>query len=614
MILRELVTRIGFELDDTNLKKFELAISTAKEKLADLGNVVNKVKTGIIAIGAAGAGLTALSLSVAKSTKSTQALADQLGITSTDLQQLELVAQSTGIEVNDLNKSFSRFNTNLGNIDGSVNVTTTEMRKLGISLRDTNGNLKSSFELYQEAANKIDAIKNPIKQAAAAQKLFGTSNLELVKLFSQSNESFQKQREEIAKLGYVIDSKGVKSSEEFIKSWNNLKIIIDGVKKELAVKFMPVFSEAIELVKDWYLENKEVISQGIDKFINAVTWSFSLLKDVIGFILSPIKKLIELFGGLENTVRILGVALAVVLTPAILAMVGAVVELTVAILANPLTWWIGLLTAVGVAIGLIIDDLYNWSQGNNSLIASLLKDWFGFEATFDQIIDNITNYFKDQFTALGKWFSSFFEGITKTISSITDFIGSGLDKVRENTIFRKVVEEKSIEQKIINLSDPNIFKEDKPIFDQSKILAREIKLVDESNLIDEEPLKREIKLIDESNLIDQDTLDLERKINLVTQESLNNNNALPQNNLNSFDMVPLKPIMVPSESIAGNSLMQGNKINNKVNQYITENITINVPTGTTVEQTKVISTQIANEIQEQFNYNILRGMDSLSDR
>lgn len=588
MILRELVTRLGFELDDKNLKKFEQSINDAKTKLAGFGKAITAAKVAVTGLVATATGLTVLSISVAKAAKETDELANKLGITTDDLQSLELVAQGTGLEVDELSKSFASFNKQLGTIDTASKIVTDDLNRLNISTKDNNGNLKSSFVLYEEATKKITAIKDPIKQAAISQRLLGTSNKNVAKLFNTTNEAFQKQREEITQLGYIIDSKGIQSSKEFIKSWNNLKIIIDGVKKELAVKFMPVFSRTIDMFKTWYVANRKIISQSITSFINILSAAFNILFKAINIVLTPIKYLIDLFGGLENTVRVLSITLGILMIPRMLAAASAVRVLTVALLSNPVTWVTAAIIALSAAIALIIDDLIVWATGNTSLIATLLKEWFGFEKTFDEIIDSIINFFKSSFESLGKWFTSFFDGILDTIKTVKDFIGSGIDAVREKTIFRKVVSEEERQVKVIQLDNKvNTLKDEavKADIERKETILRKIELVNEDNL-DEPQRRRQVQLIDESNL---------------------NDDLVGSNNL--------QPLINPNSSINGVSPINNNSIaNNKVDQYITENIVVNVPAGTSAEQSRIIADQVTNVFQEQFNYNILRGLDSLSSR
>mgnify|MGYP006350772807 FL=1 len=282
----------------------------------------------------------------------------------------------------------------------------------------------------------------------------------------------------------------------------------------------------------------------------------------------------------------LAITLGVLAIPRILAAANAVRVLTIALLANPVTWVTAAIIALSVAIALIIDDLMAWATGNTSLISTLLKEWFGFEKTFDEIIDGVVDYFKTSFESLAKWFTSLFDGILDTIKTVTDFIGSGIDKVREKTIFRKVVSEEERQVKVIRADDIANIKDEsvKADLERKETVLRKIELVNEDNL-DEPRARSQIQLIDESNLNDE---------------------IIRPNNL--------QPLINPSSSINGVSPVNNNSTANKVNQYITENIVVNVPVGTTAEQSRIIADQVTNAFQEQFNYNILRGLDSLSNR
>jgi hypothetical protein len=553
MILRELVTRLGFELDDRNLKKFDRAIESSKVKLAGLGDSLRSVRSSMLAVGAAVSALTLISVSTAKSAIETDKLADKLRITSDELQLLELAAQSSGLEVNELSKSFDTFNVKLSQTGAASAKMTKDLSGLAISTKDQNGNLKSSFTLYEEVASKISTIEDPIRRAGLSLRLLGTTNNELVSLFDDSNQSFQKQREEIEKLGYVINTDGIRTSKQFIKSWNSLKIIIDGVKKELSIKFMPVFSELINNFKLWYGANRKLISQNIGAVIRIISSTLSLLLNVVKLILTPINALIKLFGGLDNVLNVLSYTLGILMIPRILAFANAVRVLTVALLANPVTWLTAAFVGLAAVVGLLIDDFLHWKDGNESLIGDLLGSWVDFKKDFMSILDAIVNGFKITFTPLGEWFSSLFDDILKTISTIADAMSLGIGNIKEKTIFRNVV------TKNVTVGDAL------------------------SAVKDEQRILRKIELIDESDL---------------------NDPISPR----------LNPLVDPNSSISGMSSLTTNSSSNKVNQYITENVTVNVPIGTSAEQGRIISDQVTEIFKEQFNYNILRGMDSLSSR
>lgn len=569
MIVRELVTRLGFKIDQTDLVKFERSISNFKKKVEGLSGALSIAKKGVIALTASATGLSILAINTAKAAKNTELLADQLGVTTKDLQELELVAKNSIDDFDGLEKSFMAFNLALNASSGNTNYATKEIQSLGLSLTDLDGNLRQSKDLYFEVAHAVGKVSDANKRLHLSRKLFGQSNTELVKILSEGNEAYAKRRDEVLKLSSIIDSKGLKSSRELTKSWRRFGLIVDSVKKELSIKFIPVFNKVLKQFEKWFIENKEIISQNIIGFINVLSGAFSILGKVIDIILKPIKALINLFGGLENTIRVIGVALTVVFAPAILASARAVGTLTIALLANPLTAWISLLTAAGVAIGLLIDDLYNFANGAKSVTALVLKYFFHFEGTFEDIINNITSFFFDKFTAMKDFFQSvvdsFSFGLKETVKEA--------DKVKEDLKFV----DKKTGLNITVVKDPNTSK----IRPQSETDKREIRFI-----------KKEKSIVSPDNsFIDADT-----GLNVTT---------VKENKFFKSDPVILKPEL---SKLNTNSINNRN-VNNRVTQNITENISISVPAGTTEQQASVINEQVTEAIQEQFNSNILRGMD-----
>jgi len=538
-VLREIVTKFGFLIDEAKITKLNGLIYQAKTNIQSLTNHTNLAKKAFYGLVATVTGLTLLSVHTAKAARSVDQLADKLGLTSTELQTIELAAQSTGLGVNELSDSMNAFHKKLGDIGQGSTDASREMMRLGIVFTGNNGKIKSSFQLYKELAQKIDSIKSPIAKAAALQRVLGTDNIELAKLFRDGGAAIRAQSEEIEKISYIIDSKGIKSSKEFLKSWSNFQIIIGSVKKEISVKFMPVFNRMMKAFKDWFGENRKLISQSISSFINILSIALGVLFKAFQLIIAPINIVITLFGSLENALRVFGTALLVIYTRRIWDAVLATKAWTIALLANPVTWITIAVGALTVAIGLLVDDLWGWSQDNNSVIGYVLKEWLGFEGSFKDIVDSVTGYFKQKFEDLSDWFSGNFETILNTISKAKSFI-TGVHNHAVNhaqTVAPKVKSNNfaSFEQKLLNASQGF------------------------------------------SDYID-------------------------------------RPIVLPTSNTSG--IMASNPYNpgSKISQYITENVTVNVPSGTTAEQARAIATQVTEAMQMQISFNMLRGIDGMSNR
>lgn len=612
MIVRELVTRLGFNVDSsklkeldstldktkTNIKKVSTSIDTMKKSLetstsspkkffvderyvefykeqkaaakdaanklkeynkqvkasakevgdalAQFSNLANKAKYAVIGLIGTFTGLSALSLSVAKDTTALDVMAKQLGVTTKDLQELELVAQQSGVEIGLLTKSFTKFNKDLNAVNFSSTLTAKEISKLGVSVYKTNGKLRDSKDIYSDVAKKINNIQDNSKQAAVSQKLFGTSNLALVKTLSLTSEEYAKQRAEVLKLGYVVDSKGIKSSQNFIKSWSQFKMIINGIRQELAIKFMPVFTDVVNRFKEWYGENRKLISSGIETFVNMVSKSFNLLMNTIDLLLVPVKAIIDLFGGFENTVQILGITIGITLIPKLLTLITTFRALTVAMLANPIGLVTAAFTALGAAIALVYNDVDAWMKGNKSLLGYLVDEW--------KIFEKVLN------------------GVSNTLKSIAKIF----DKIQSAVSLPKIFD-------LGGLVDPTgiLRNKNNPTPEENNSLFRDSPSVTWTK----------VDLPDKGAYKPKET-------NIVA--------SLGKDISNIFSGTYMNPTTSPT-------LNDSRIVRNNITQTISE-VNITVPAGTTQEQASVINQQVVDSIQEQLSQFTLRGMDALSNR
>lgn len=562
-----------FFVDERYVELFKEQAAAAKEAakefnqaLSQFSNLANKTKYSIIGLIGTFTGLTGLSVSVAKDITALDDLAKQIGMTAKDLQELDLVAQQSGLEVGYLAKSFTKLNNDINKVNFSSTLTAKEITKLGVSVYNTNGKLRDSKDIYYEVAKKINRIDDVSKQAAISQKIFGTSNLALVNTLSLTGEEYAKQKAEILKISYVVDSKGIKSTQNFNKSWSQFKIIISGVKQELSVKFMPIFTDMVNKFKEWYGDNRQLISSGIDVFIKSISKAFNLLTNTVDLLLIPIKAVVNLFGGFENTVQILGVTIGISLIPKLLTLITTFKALTVAVLANPIGLATAAFTALGAAIALVYNDINAWISGNKSLIGYLVDEW--------KIFEKVLN------------------GVSNTLKSIAKIF----DKIQAVVSLPKIFD-------LGGLIDPTGVLRKQREFEESELNSnRKLELNSNRKL---EPIStRPYNPYEDDDEYSEDVIDIDAlRKNGKSTSSNQNIDILTNKGMSSFYMNP-----TTSPSLNDNRV-----IKNTVTQTINE-VNITVPVGTTQEQASAINQQVVDSIQEQLSQFTLRGMDALGNR
>lgn len=125
---------------------------------------------------------------------------------------------------------------------------------------------------------------------------------------------------------------------------------------------------------------------------------------------------------LSNHLEVVAGAIMLLMIPALMSLVlwigsttAAFIGLTAAILANPFTW----IAAAIIAIGLAIQDVYMWITGGKSLIGQWLGSWEHFtrRARYEWII--FRNSIKDGLDTIKGWFNTGVENLKNTWSELT---------------------------------------------------------------------------------------------------------------------------------------------------------------------------------------------------
>jgi len=603
MIVRELVTKLGFVVDKKGLESYEQRIAALKKVNSDLQNskfffkdtsfindsikrnvasinllqrkvnqfrvdqtyfknlktnivnftssiqvAIKKVsKLGLVA-GGVFAGISAMTISTARSTRDLGKLSQQVGLSTDLLHELSLASQQAGLKQGELGKSLVKFGNYVGGAKNQNIKFYKAMDKLGVSYKDANGNVKESGYLYAEVASKILAVTDSSSQLFLAQRILSTTNMDLVRFMAQSSDSFTKQRAEVRKLAHILDDEAVESSKKFIKEWEELGLVLGGIKNKIAIEFMPVLSKLIKGFTDWYGKNKKLVDSKLENFIKKLGKALQFVGDAFGYVKSKLDTLTSIFGGFGNSLQLAGV-FALITSKKFQTFFGVVIRLAPALL-NLRRVFILLSASLisiskllgGFGLALFITELYHWYQGNDSVIGRVLKSWFGFDKSLKDIINSVCSFFKNQFTNLFDWFSNWvnwFDGvIDKTANKVFGIFGK---------------------EKVVKISGDK----------QQKI---------RSNLENYEPINKE-------------------QFSNYTNPALNSSKAVQDYFTNNYNANSTKNIN--NASIVNN---------------IRENITINVPAGTTEAQTRTIKDTVSKEIEQQFNFQFLKGINSLPTR
>lgn len=432
MVVRELLCRLGFETDEKKVNSFEKSIGTLKEGLKDLVVAATAVKAAALGIVYSTA---AYSDEITRSAK--------LANTSIqEFQELAVASQTVGIEQDKLADILKDVNDKMGDyaqtgggamadffefIAPKIGVTAEQFRNLSGA---------DALQLYVsslEKANLSQADMTFYMEAIASDSTL------LLPLLEKNGEAYKALAKEAEEYGAILSEETIEQNKKFTKELKSLDNMVDGVRRTIGNQLIPVFNEIIRDFKEFIGKNRELIQIRIKSFFEGAISVIKTFINVLGTVYGWTEKVAKALGGWENTLKLLGVAIGVVMS---LKFIGYLWSLYKALKA--VGWIVALGTALGlgmiaavvalsVAIVLLIEDIYQWVSGNESAIGDLLGSWEDFKNKFMGYITKAVDYVKNKFNevseAISNAFNSAIESVKNYFVSLYNDVVNIVDKI-----------------------------------------------------------------------------------------------------------------------------------------------------------------------------------------
>ena len=175
-----------------------------------------------------------------------------------------------------------------------------------ISLRNSNGELKSNEDLLMNMVDALGSIADDTVREAAAQELFGKSFQEMMPLINAGSEGLKKYGDEAEALGLVLSGDAVNSLGEFDDQMQRLKATIEVAGKQLALSFLPATKEVADQLTELATTVTSALADGfqeadVDTILDALFEKISagmgnlsaMMPAITRFITGLVNKLLE---------------------------------------------------------------------------------------------------------------------------------------------------------------------------------------------------------------------------------------------------------------------------------------------------------------------------------
>lgn len=271
-VLEELVTFLGFEVDDADLKRYEATLDDVHKGLQKIATVG----------GVAAAGLSLFINKTAEGIDNQFKFAKTVGASFEEVQKLTHATRIWGGDIGDVTSTL----TNLSRIISTAARGTGGGEIFGIldlDPRDAEGRLKTSISLLSEVADRISRIDNAAEQAEFAQKLGISQNMIL--LLREGSAGISELGAELEQFGFVLTKEQAETAEAYVDSIVRGQAAVKGLAQQIGIRLAPQVAETVDAWTKWVTLNQELIASRLDVWVgrlNRVMEPLAIFSAVIG--------------------------------------------------------------------------------------------------------------------------------------------------------------------------------------------------------------------------------------------------------------------------------------------------------------------------------------------
>ena len=177
-------------------------------------------------------------------------LSDQTGIAANTLQAYTNAGKLAGVGQETIDKGLRRLAQSMREADQGVATYSDSYKALGISVRDSDGNLKSSETVLGEIADRFADLPDGATKAAISMEIFGRSGASLINLLNGGSAALEE-------FNYAVSDEFAQNAEFFNDQIAVLGIRFDGFRKQLADALLPTLNNLIGVFSDLFSSQQD---------------------------------------------------------------------------------------------------------------------------------------------------------------------------------------------------------------------------------------------------------------------------------------------------------------------------------------------------------------------
>lgn len=230
--------KISFKAAETGAKAVSTSIDTAKKAFT-------AYTTALTAAGTAGFGLAA---SAGLAADDINTLSKQTGLSTEQIQKFQYASDLIDVDLDTLTGSMAKLTKNMATAQGGTGSAAEAFSALGVSITDSNGELRNNQDVFNDAISALSGIENETQRDAYAMQIFGKSAQDLNPLILGGADALKTLGDSASNAGLIMEQDALDSLNSFNDSLDIIKANAGAAGKVLAGTFASGFQKVTDKI------------------------------------------------------------------------------------------------------------------------------------------------------------------------------------------------------------------------------------------------------------------------------------------------------------------------------------------------------------------------------
>lgn len=226
-----------------------VSASPVVEKLASHFDGLDKnVAAAVFTVGTLTTTLAGLTMKTAEHAKEVVNVSQTMGMTTDQYQVWDYILKSVGYDAESASGDFAALAEKAKDASEGGKDSAETFRQLGISVKNSGGQLKSQNELFTELVFSLMKMEDVTKRNAIASDLLSTTGEKIVPVLNMTKEELFALKDQAYKTGNVMSGETLNGFQDLNEAMTEFHGVTEGLSNTFAVILLPILTALFEAI------------------------------------------------------------------------------------------------------------------------------------------------------------------------------------------------------------------------------------------------------------------------------------------------------------------------------------------------------------------------------